>query len=78
MIYGYNSKLSSHGIDTIMDYGRGLMEELKKVRGTEEVGVALRCPDECISTRLIGETPSFENDRSSLLHIVLGALYSPM
>jgi hypothetical protein len=37
MIYGYNSKLSSHGIDTIMDYGRGLIEELKKVRSTEEV-----------------------------------------
>ncbi|KAF1357152.1 TPR-like protein [Lizonia empirigonia] len=36
MIYGYNSKLSSHGVDTIMDYGRGLLEELKKVRGTEE------------------------------------------
>ncbi len=33
----YNSKLSSHGIDTIMDYGRELMEELKKVRNTEEV-----------------------------------------
>lgn len=37
MIYGYNSKLSMYGIDTIMDYGRGLMEELKKVRNTEEV-----------------------------------------
>ena len=37
MIYRYNSKLSSHGIDTIMDYGRGLIEELKKVRSTEEV-----------------------------------------
>lgn len=37
MIYGYNSKLSSHGIGTIMDYGRELMEELKKVRNTEEV-----------------------------------------
>ncbi|KAF1354563.1 TPR-like protein [Lizonia empirigonia] len=37
MIYGYNSKLSSHGVDTIMDYGRGLLEELKKVRGTEEL-----------------------------------------
>jgi hypothetical protein len=37
MIYGYNSKLSSHGVDTIMDYGRGLLEELKKVRGTEQV-----------------------------------------
>lgn len=37
MIYGYNSKLSSHGIDTIMDYGRELIEEIKKVRYTEEV-----------------------------------------
>ncbi|KAF2176971.1 hypothetical protein K469DRAFT_605123 [Zopfia rhizophila CBS 207.26] len=37
MIYGYNSKLSSHGIDTIMDYGQGLMEELKKVRNTEKL-----------------------------------------
>ncbi|KAI7759632.1 hypothetical protein LZL87_014155 [Fusarium oxysporum] len=37
MIYGYNSKLSSHGIDTIMDYGRELMEELKKIRNTEEI-----------------------------------------
>jgi hypothetical protein len=37
MIYGYNSKLTSHGVDTIMDYSRGLMEELKKVRGTNEV-----------------------------------------
>ncbi|KAF2655155.1 hypothetical protein K491DRAFT_693174 [Lophiostoma macrostomum CBS 122681] len=37
MIYGYNSKLTSHGVDTIMDYGRGLVEELKKVRRTEEL-----------------------------------------
>ena len=37
MTYGYNSKLSSHGIDTIMDYGRELSEELKKVRNTEAV-----------------------------------------
>ena len=37
MVYGYNSKLSTHGIDTIMDYDRGLTEELKKVRNTEEV-----------------------------------------
>ena len=37
MIYGYNSKLSSHGIDTIMDYGREFIEEIKKVRNTEEV-----------------------------------------
>lgn len=40
MIYGYNSKLSTHGIDTIMDYGRGMIEELKKVRNTEEVSAA--------------------------------------
>jgi hypothetical protein len=37
MIYGYNAKLSSHGVDTILDYGRRLMEELKKVRNTEEL-----------------------------------------
>jgi hypothetical protein len=43
MIYGYNAKLSTHGIDTIMDYGRGLMEELKKVRNTEEVSAVTRC-----------------------------------
>ncbi|KAH8689250.1 hypothetical protein GQ44DRAFT_637548 [Phaeosphaeriaceae sp. PMI808] len=36
MTYGYNSKLASHGVDTIMDYGRELIEELKKVRNTEE------------------------------------------
>ena len=46
MIYGYNSKLSSHGVEKIMDYGRGLMEELKKIRSTEEVGTALlHCTD---------------------------------
>ncbi|KAJ5899151.1 hypothetical protein N7495_003895 [Penicillium taxi] len=37
MIYGYNSKLSSHGVDTILDYGRELMEEIKKIRNTEEL-----------------------------------------
>ena len=37
MIYGYNSKLSSHGVDTILDYGRGLMEEIKRIRNTKEV-----------------------------------------
>ena len=39
MIYGYNSKLSSHGIDTIMDYGRELIEEIKKIRGTKDVSI---------------------------------------
>ena len=37
MVYGYNSKLSSHGIDTILEYGREFMEEIKKVRYTQEV-----------------------------------------
>lgn len=37
MTYGYNSKLTARGIDTIMDYGRELLEELKKVRNTDEV-----------------------------------------
>jgi hypothetical protein len=37
MTYGYNSKLSSHGVDTILDYGRELMEEIKKIRNTKEV-----------------------------------------
>ncbi|KAJ5917515.1 hypothetical protein N7466_011069 [Penicillium verhagenii] len=37
MIYGYNSKLSSHGVDTILDYGRELMEEIKKIRKTKEL-----------------------------------------
>ena len=42
MIYGYNSKLETEGVDTIMDYGRGLIEGLKKVRNTEEVRPATR------------------------------------
>ena len=46
MIYGYNSKLSSHGIDIIMDYGRELLEELKKVRNTEKVSVVSKSPRE--------------------------------
>jgi hypothetical protein len=39
MIYGYHSKLSSHGIDTILEYGREFMEEIKKVRYTKEVRI---------------------------------------
>jgi len=38
MIYGYNSKLSSHGINRIMDYGREFLEAIKRVRHTTEVG----------------------------------------
>lgn len=46
IIYGYNSKLSTHKVNTILNYGRGLIEELKKVRNTKKVsattgGVAL-------------------------------------
>jgi hypothetical protein len=37
MTYGYNAKLSSHGVDTILDYGRELMEEIKKIRNTKAV-----------------------------------------
>ncbi|KAK5989711.1 Ankyrin repeat domain-containing protein 6 [Cladobotryum mycophilum] len=37
MTYGYNSKLSSHGVNEIMDYSRGLIEELKKIRKTEKL-----------------------------------------
>jgi len=37
MIYGYNSKLTSRSFDKIVDYGRTLMEEIVKVRDTEEV-----------------------------------------
>ncbi|KFY69545.1 hypothetical protein V496_00165 [Pseudogymnoascus sp. VKM F-4515 (FW-2607)] len=37
MIYGYNSKLSSHGINTIMDYGREFLEAIKRIRHTKEL-----------------------------------------
>jgi hypothetical protein len=37
IIYGYNSKLSSRGIDTVLDYSRGFLEAVKKVRRSKEV-----------------------------------------
>jgi hypothetical protein len=37
MIYGYNSKLLSRGVHTIMDYGREFLERIKRVRYTKEV-----------------------------------------
>jgi protein SERAC1 len=37
MIYGYNSKLDTRGVDTIVDYSRGLLEEMQKIRNTDEV-----------------------------------------
>jgi hypothetical protein len=45
MIYGYNSKLTSHGIATILDYGRELMEEIKKIRNTEKVANIAQYPE---------------------------------
>ncbi|KAF8248686.1 hypothetical protein K440DRAFT_660729 [Wilcoxina mikolae CBS 423.85] len=36
MVYGYNSKIQAYNIDTIMDYGRGFLEEIRKVRRTRE------------------------------------------
>jgi hypothetical protein len=37
MIYGYNSNLSSAGVDTILDYGRQFLEELKLIRYNKEL-----------------------------------------
>ncbi|KAF2008357.1 hypothetical protein BU24DRAFT_429452 [Aaosphaeria arxii CBS 175.79] len=37
MIYGYNSKLLSRGTNTIKDYGRELLEEIRKIRHTEQL-----------------------------------------
>ncbi|WJG35446.1 uncharacterized protein FOBCDRAFT_136599, partial [Fusarium oxysporum Fo47] len=45
MIYRYNSKPSSHGINTIMDYGRELIEELKEVRNLDEASVINIIPE---------------------------------
>ncbi|KAI9162719.1 putative sterigmatocystin biosynthesis P450 monooxygenase stcS [Paramyrothecium foliicola] len=36
LIYGYNSKMSSRGINTLLDYCAEFLEELKMVRATEE------------------------------------------
>ncbi|KAI9688231.1 MAG: hypothetical protein M1822_001737 [Bathelium mastoideum] len=36
MTYGYNSKLLVRGTDTTLDYSRGLLDELKWIRNTEE------------------------------------------
>lgn len=37
MIYGYNSKLSNRGTNTIRDYCRKFLEEIRKVRNTDQV-----------------------------------------
>jgi protein SERAC1 len=41
MIYGYNSKLLSRGVHTIMDYGREFLERIKRVRYTKEVSYSV-------------------------------------
>ena len=38
MIYSYNSKLSSHGIDTIIDYRQEFLEGIKRIQYIQEVG----------------------------------------
>jgi thiamine monophosphate kinase len=50
MIYGYNSKLSTNGVDTIMDYSRGLIEELKKIRDTQEVSAVTECSSGAVAS----------------------------
>jgi hypothetical protein len=49
MIYGYNSKLLTHGVSMIIDYGRGLIEELKKVRNIEEVSAVTECSSRAVA-----------------------------
>ncbi len=44
MTYGYNSKISAYKVDTVMDFGRALMEELKLVRKSTEVCQGLAPP----------------------------------
>ena len=41
MIYGYNSRLSNPGLHTIADFGRGLQEELLRVRRSDQVASQL-------------------------------------
>lgn len=41
MIYGYNSKLSSFGNDTIIDYGREFLEGIKRIRNTQKARISL-------------------------------------
>ncbi|KAF8539117.1 hypothetical protein BDD12DRAFT_675388, partial [Trichophaea hybrida] len=35
MIYDYNSHLDVRNIEILMDYGRGFLEEIRKVRRTD-------------------------------------------
>jgi hypothetical protein len=62
MIYGYNSKLSSHGVDTILDYGRELIEEIKKIRNTKKVGDAIRLSIDSKCRLIVGLAPAETSD----------------
>jgi hypothetical protein len=42
MTFGYNSKLSTRGLGRLLEYGREFMEEIKKVRYTNEVSITSR------------------------------------
>jgi hypothetical protein len=70
MTYGYNSKLSSHGVDTILDYGRELMEEIKKIRNTKEVSGGIGVVFWKLA-KLTMEFCSSNSDRSFSSHTVL-------
>jgi hypothetical protein len=72
MIYGYNSKLLSRGLDTILDYGRAFLEGIKRVRHTQEVG-----GNGCIwpVALLIKASASSRRDPSFSSRIVLEELY---
>ena len=56
IIYGYNLKLSSHRIDTIINYSWELLEELKKVRNIEEISIIMICYYKSVNIRLIAVT----------------------
>lgn len=51
MLYGYNSKLSSHGIDTILDYGREFLGEIQRVRYTQEVRLYYTMTSESVTVQ---------------------------
>jgi hypothetical protein len=65
MIYGYNSKLLSQGIDNIMTYGLEFMEGLKRVRNTEEVCLKSTSASEIASPNEIGSISSGRDQSSS-------------
>jgi hypothetical protein len=58
IIYSYNSKLLSQGIDTIMTYGLEFIEGLKRVRNTKEVGRKADSAFKIISINVLGYTSS--------------------